>query len=285
MIVDEKNMIRIWAEEKVLRREMTPAEADKFIKDTGSNVKNYLPLAKDTAGSLKLVYKIARDFATWKGAKVAFETSSAGHVLVIFKGWPRGRKLITGTRYRVDHPKMIELQIGKPGIRAAAKDSARFGLWLVVVADVADYIMRDNATLGSLLGALTVDIPGVMLASAIGAAAGSMTAGATTGVLAVVGSFALGPLLVAFVVGAVVGLTLMAIDNRYGLTDKLAKAYDEGLVKLARLWDELGDAAEARYHQLANSTLVHDLERNIDWLSARVGRQADRVIGKLRQLW
>ncbi len=264
---------------------MKPAEADKLLKESGSNVKNYLPLVKDTAGSLKLVYMIARDFATWKGAKVAFRTSPAGHVPVIFKGWPRGRKLITGTRYRVDHPKMVELQIGKPGIRAAAKDSARFGLWLVVAVDIADYILRDKATLGSLLGALTVDIPGVMLASAIGAAAGSMTAGATTGVLAVVGSFALGPLLVAFVVGAVVGLTLMAIDNRYGLTDKLARAYDEGLAKLAQLWEQLGDTAAARYDQLANSALVHDLERNVDWLSDRVGRQADRVIGRLRQLW
>lgn len=60
--------------------------------------------------------------------KGVFCRSSAGHVLVTFKVWPRGRKLITGTRYRVDHLKMIELQIGKPGLRAAAKDSAKSGL-------------------------------------------------------------------------------------------------------------------------------------------------------------
>lgn len=146
------------------RREITPAEADKLVHDGGTAFKNWVSPLKDAAGSGKLVYKIARDFASWKGARVSFTTTRAGHVLVTFKGWPRGRKLITGTRYRVDHPKMIELQIGKPGLRAAAKDSARFGLWLVVAADVADYILRDKARLGSLLGSLTVDVPGVVLA-------------------------------------------------------------------------------------------------------------------------
>ena len=36
---------------------------------------------------------------------------------------------------------MVELQIGKPGIRAAAKESARFSLYLVVAVDIADYLL------------------------------------------------------------------------------------------------------------------------------------------------
>lgn len=53
----------------------------------------------------------------------------------------------------------MELQIGKPGIRAAGKESARFGICLVVAVDVADYLLRGDSTLGQLLGSLTVDIP------------------------------------------------------------------------------------------------------------------------------
>ncbi len=278
-------MLRLWADEKVARHEMTPTEADQMIRDAGSGAKNWVSPVKDAAGSGKLVYKIARDFASWKGARVSFATTSAGHVLVTFKGWPRGRKLITGTRYRVDHPKMIELQIGKPGLRAAAKDSAKFGLWLVVAVDIADYVLRDKATLGSLLGALTVDIPGVILASAIGAAAGSAFAGTAMGTALVIGSFALGPMLVAFAVGILAGMALTAIDNRFGLADKLGRAYDRGLARLAELWDALGDEAEARYQQLARSQFVHDLDRNIDWLADRIARKGDQVRGALAQLW
>ncbi len=285
LIVDQKNMLRLWLEEKVIRREMTPAQADAMLRDAGSGIKNWVSPAKDALGSVKLFHKIARDFASWKGARVYFSRSSAGHQLVTFKGWPNNRAIIRGTRYRVDHPRMIELQIGKPGLRAAAKDSARFGLYLVVAVDVADYLFRDKATLGQLLGALTVDIPGVLLASAVGAAAGSAVAGTALGTALVVGSFALGPMLVAFVVGVAVGYALSQIDSHYKISEKLGKAFDAGLDRLAEVWENLSDEAEARYRQLMNSVLVHDLEQNIDWLSKRIARQSDRVSGTLSQLW
>ena len=41
-MVDEKNMLLLWVEEKVMRREMTPAEADKIIREAGSGAKNWL---------------------------------------------------------------------------------------------------------------------------------------------------------------------------------------------------------------------------------------------------
>lgn len=102
-----------------------------------------------------------------------------------------------------------------------------------MAVDVADYLFRDKATLGSLLGALTVDIPGVVLASAIGAAAGSAFAGTAMGAALVIGSFALGSVLVAFAVGVLAGVALTAIDNRFGLSEKLGRAYDAGLARLA----------------------------------------------------
>lgn len=51
------------------------------------------------------------------------------------------------------------------------------------------------------------------------------------------------------------------------------------------MWERLGDEAEQRYRQLMRSQFVHDLDRDVDWLAARIARRADQVRGGLAQLW
>ena len=284
VVVDEKNLLKMWLEEKIARRELTPAQADQMLADEEAQTKLWSGPTKDMLGSGKLIYKLAKDFATWKGVRVTFTKGKNGD-LVIFKGWPLGRKVIPGTRYRVDNPKIVELQIGKPGINAAAKESARFGIYLVVAVDVANYFLRDNSTIGQLLGSLTVDIPSVILASAIGAAAGSFVAGTSMAGLAVIGSFACGPLVVALIVGAAVGFGLFKLDEQFQLTEKLSAAYDSGIAKLDQVRLELGADAQQRFRQLANSQMVHDLSRETHYLASRLARESDWVRGELTHLW
>ncbi|MEE3625033.1 hypothetical protein UCD39_13730 [Nitrospirillum sp. BR 11752] len=173
------------------------------------------------------------------------------------------------------------MQLGKPGIRAAAKESARFGIYLVVAVDIADYIIRDNATLGQLLGSLTVDIPSVLLATAVGTAIATSTiggaTGAATGVAVFVTSFACGPILVALAVGVIVAAALFEIDQYFGISDKLGDLYDSGLQKLKLAYEELGAEAELRFHQLSNSHIVQDLFQDVDQIAAKLGRKADWV--------
>ncbi len=284
-VIDEKNMFRIWLEEKVARHELTSIEADKMLQEQENQGKLWIGPGKDSLGSVQLLHKLAKDFASWKGAQVYFTKSSAGHDLVIFKGWPAGRKVITGTRYRVDNPKIVELQIGKPGIRAAARESARFGVYLVVAVDIADFIMRDNSTLGQLLGSLTVDIPSVLLASAIGAAAGTFVAGSSIAGLAVIGSLACGPFLVAFAVGAIAGYALYKLDEHFHVSEKLGEMYDRGLDKLAEVWRQLGAEAEARFQQLAHSHMVHDMRQDAHALARKLAREGDWVRGELTSIF
>ena len=216
---------------------------------------------------------------------MSFSKSRAGHDLVTFKGWPAGRRIITGTRCRLDNPKIVEMQIGRPGLRAAAKESARFGVWLVVAIDVADYLLRDNSSLGQLLGSLTVDLPSVVPASAIGAAAGSFFLTNSIGSLATVGSFACGPFVVALVVGVLAGIALYALDQHFGLTGTLGQAYDKGLAKLGQVWHELGTEADARFQQLARSQMVHDLRQDAQVLAERLARRRNLIRGELVQPW
>lgn len=285
LVVDRKNMLLMWLEEKIARKELTPEQADKMLKDQGSWVKDWVSPIKDAGGSAKQFQAMAKDFGTWKGARVKFTTGAKGVQLVTFSGWPNNREMIRGTRYRVNHPKMIELQIGKPGLVKGAVDSARFGVYLVVAVDVLTFIMDDKATWGSLLGALTYDIPGVILASAVGAAAGAAVSGTALGTALVVGSFAMGPIAVAFVVGFAVGYGLSQLDKKYDISGKLGKLWDQALAKLAQVWDELSDEAEVRYRQFRNSRLIHDLDQNITWLSRNIGRQADAIGGKIASFW
>ena len=277
-VIDMKNMVKIWLEEKVARRELTLVEADEQLKEYEVNGKTWVGPFKDTAGDAKLIYKLAKDMKSWSGARVYFSRGLHGD-LVTIKGWPKGRTLLPGTRYRVDNPRIVELQIGRPGLRAAARDSAKFGLILVCAVDVADFILRDKATLGQLLGNLTVDIPSVLVASAVGAIAGSMVVGS-----AVIGTIACGPFLVALVVGVAVGYGLAMADEHFGISEKLGEAYDRGLAKLDQARKQLGTAAEQRFHQLENSQMVHDLTQDAKEVARKIGRETDSIRWQLSRL-
>jgi hypothetical protein len=278
IVVDEKNMVRLWLEEKLAQRELTPAEADKYLEDYEDEGKTWVGPFKDSLGDAGLVQKLVKDMGSWRGARVVFAKGKTGD-LVIIKGLPNERKLITGTRYKVTNPKMIEMQIGKPGIRAAARDSARFGIYLVVAVDVLDYIVRDKATFGQLLGHLSFDIPAVAIAAAVGAEAGALATG-----LLVVGSFACGPFLVALAVGIAVGWGLSELDAKFHISEKLGEEYDKGLSKLRAVWQELERGtehrfhqAEQKFHQIENSRQVQDLSRGATAIAANIGRGIDSI--------
>ena len=285
LVLDRKNMFVVWLEEKLARRELTVEEADKLLHEEETQGKLWIGPFKDGLGGGTVLVKLARDFASWKGARVYFSTSKAGHELVTFKGWPAGRKLISGTRYRVDNPKIVEMQIGKTGIRAAGRESARFGLYIVVAADVIDFVANDKATLGQLLANLSVDIPSVLIASAVGTAAASAVVSSSVAGLALIGSFAVGPLIVGFVVGVAVGYALYKLDEHFHFSEQLGKVYDKALARLAEAWHRLGAEAEERFRQVANSTAVHDLQQDARTLAAEIERQTSVVRGELVRLW
>ncbi|MGI4748916.1 MAG: hypothetical protein ACRYGI_18155 [Janthinobacterium lividum] len=141
-----------------------------------------------------------------------------------------------------------------------------------------------KAIFGQRLGSLTVDKPAVVLAWAIGAAAGSFVAGTSTAGVAVIGSFACGPFLIAFIVGAAVGYGLYKLDENFHLTEELGGASDRGFAKLDQVSRELGAAAEQRFRQLATGRMVHDLSRDARDLAARPGRESDLVRAELTHL-
>ena len=261
-VFDIKNGLRVWLSEAVKRGEATAAHAETSIRNidlsrAADRAEDYVKLltgtVKDSFGSIGIAQKLTRDFGKWWNVRVYFKPGARGD-LVIVRGWPNGRQLLSGTRYRVDNPKIMELQIGKPGIKAAAKESARFGVYLVVAVDLIQFA-RDR-DLANLLGSLTVDVPSVLLASAIGAAVGTLAAGTL-----VVGTIALGPALVAFGVGVAVGGFLFWADKHFEITKKVTAAYQRGLDKLQNWWKDLGPEASHQWNTFVNSGVVQDVEK------------------------
>jgi hypothetical protein len=277
-VFDLKNALRFWLSEAVARGEVAVKDAEDSIRNIDpakviDTAEDYIKLltgtVKDSFGSVGIAAKLVKDFNKWWGVSVYFKPGAQVD-LVIFKGWPNGRQLLSASHYRVDNPKIIELQIGRPGIQAAAKESAKFGIYLVVAVDVIQFIRDGN--LAHLLGSLTVDIPSVMLASAIGAVAGTLAVGS-----AAIGTIALGPALVAFGVGVLVGIGLFWLDKHFELTDKVTAAYERGLDRLARWWKQFGPEASKRWNEFVNSGLVQDMEKDVSSIGERLG-QGDNAL-------
>ena len=275
-VFDLQNALRIWLSEKVTQCEIKAQEAqdairrmdadkvaDKAIEISEDQIKLWLGPIKDGRELRSIGQKLVDDFGRWWKVPVEFKKGASGDVIII-KGWPAGRKTLSGTRYRVSNPKVIEMQIGRPGIMASAKESAKFGVYLVMAVDVIQFARDRN--FAHLLGSLTVDIPSVLLASAIGTAVGALAAGTV-----VVGTIALGPALLAFGVGVAVGAGLFWLDKHFELTDRVTAAYERGLTKLEKWWRELGSEAHKRWNEFINSGAVQDLESGFLSIGQRMG--------------
>ncbi len=275
-VFDIKNGLRIWLSEAVrtceikaqdaqnaIRRIDAATVADKAVDISEEQIKLWLGPIKDGRELRNIGKLLVDDFGRWWNVKVEFKTGAKSD-LIFIKGWPAGRKTLSGTRYRVSNPKIMELQIGKPGIMASAKQSAKFGVYLIVAVDALQFCRDRN--FAHLLGSLTVDIPSVLLASAIGTAVGALVAGTV-----VVGTIALGPALVAFGVAALVGGGLFLLDKHFGLTEKVTAAYERGFEKLKEWWAELGSEAHKRWNEFINSGTVQDLEKGFNSIGSRLG--------------
>ena len=284
MVVDEKNLALLWLEEKVARRQLTSSQADKMLGSQMDAAKLCVGPIKDGLETFRTYHTIAKDLGFWKGAKVRFVTSKAGNRLVIFTGPRVGKEFLTARRYRIDNPKIVELQIGKVGLREAGRKSARFGCMFVVAMDVMDYIVRDETTFGQLLGHLTLDIPAAVLATALGTAVASFISETAIVGLAAIGSLACGPFIVAFVVGVLVAVAIDQLDKAFKISELLGDAYDRGIVTLKAVWKQLDKEAEQRFRQLENSQMVHDLQQEAAVLAQKLARTRDRVKGRLQQL-
>lgn len=149
-----------------------------------------------------------------------------GKEYIIIRGYAGLRKTLQGTRYLADNAKILKFGIGRAGAQAALRMTP-LGLILLVAADVAEVVYSESIAQDDKWAALTAklayDIPGFVIAAALGVKVGGAVA--TTSFVAG-GAAALAfaaPIVAGVAVAVVIGLALMAADKQWDITGKLTR--------------------------------------------------------------
>ncbi len=244
VIADRDMLVRMWLTEAVATGKMTQAAADKHWKDYSDNwhtVANYFSATDDAM----LIRKLVRE--TGIRGRCYFKNYN-GKLHVVFKGYPGLRRVLTGTKYGVLHPKVVGLGIGKAGVAKSVKGGTIVSVVLLTVWNIVDYVIRDEATLGQMLGGIAGDVSKALIAGGVGYAAGSAA-------VALGMTVAAGPLVIAVVVGLGVGWALDALDEKYRFTERLQKQLDEGIAELERKKQALVKRGQNTAFQFAGNVI------------------------------
>jgi len=267
--LDRDAMMRLWLFDKVDAGKLSQMEADTLWRRYQTETKfiaNYFSVTDD----VKLLAKLARDLRH-PLARVYFKTYG-GKAHIVFKGRAGIRRILTGTRYGVQNAKVINMGLGRAGVIKSAKGGTIVSIFLLTAWNIADYFIRDEATLGQLIGAVAADVSKAAIAGGVGAMAGAAMVGTA------VGTFALGPLAVAVVVGIGVGVALDWIDNRYQLTQKLQAKVEELLAKLDARIEAAQQSLIQRGTEAARAVTWWLIDMAVDAAADVAKRQIDRII-------
>ncbi|MFH7828797.1 hypothetical protein [Kluyvera chengduensis] len=144
---------------------------DDLLKSNAmSQATTYAGNIRDAAGGAANIVKLIsyRDAGkivfTLKGLGVkAVQYSYGGKMYVKITGYPSLRRILNGTRYRVNHPKLLELGIGKAGVQAGIISGARFCIWFSACWRLVELIFRSDHDVAAFLGNITMDVAKVIM--------------------------------------------------------------------------------------------------------------------------
>lgn len=216
-----------------------PSKAKDFLVENKDEIKTFvidqfIPF-KDIVSHTS---KMLSDFGM-KGFTNVNIKEISGKKYISFKGNPRLRKIITGTRYLVTNPKIVRMAIGPKGIQNSIKTGFVISAVLSVGIEILNYYLNDDATMAKLLGTIHGDLIKIGISSIAGAIAGAAAATATGAVAVIVGS-TIAPFIIAVAVGVAVGLVLNEIDKNIGATQALIRGYEKIGIKLKEMEYEIG---------------------------------------------
>ncbi|HEY9745701.1 MAG TPA: hypothetical protein V6C99_05740, partial [Oculatellaceae cyanobacterium] len=150
----------------------------------------------------------------------AYIKNYGGKPHIILKGYPGLRKILTGTKYGIKHPKVITMGLGRAGAINAARSGGILSVVLMSGYRVVDYFLTDQATLSRLIGSLATDVVKIGIATGASIAAAS-------GVVALGFTVAIGPIAAVVLVGIGVSMALGFLDEHYGITDRVIAGLDD----------------------------------------------------------
>lgn len=216
---------------------------DDLLRSDGmSRVTTYAGNIKDAAGGTANIVKLfsyrdaGRIVFTLKGRGIkAIQYSYGGKIYVKITGYPSLRRILNGTRYGINHPKVLELGIGKAGLRAGLISGARFCIWFSACWRLIELIFRSDHDVAAFLGNITMDVAKVVVTIfATEVIAGGVTL--LTGLLPA--SLAVpiwGEIVIVVVIGFIITNKLASFDENNKLSKKLIECIRNALKEQQRI--------------------------------------------------
>lgn len=193
------------------------------VKDSITGMQNISKLMS-YADAGKLVYRL-------KGLGIkAIQYKYGGQLYIKITGYASLRRILNGTRYKINHPRILELGIGKAGINAGIIEGAKFCIWFSLAWRTVEFIFKSEHDVAAFIGNITMDIAKIIvmifvtkilvvtgsLFSAVIASAG-FTLPIAFGIVLVIG------------IGFGITYVLDYLDNKYNLSKNLITAIREGI--------------------------------------------------------
>ena len=229
----------------LLTLEEAQSVIDDLLRSDGmSRVTTYAGNIKDAAGGTTNILKLfsyrdaGRIVFTLKGRGIkAIQYSYGGKMYVKITGYPSLRRILNGTRYGINHPKVLELGIGKAGLRAGLITGARFCIWFSACWRLIELIFRSDHDVAAFLGNITMDVakvvvtifPTEVIMGGVSIFSGFLPVSL---VVPIWGGIVI---VVMLGVGIVVGLDYL--DKRYKLSEKLINCIRTGFKERQRIED------------------------------------------------
>lgn len=199
----------------------SPAGKKPHVQSAWQKIKGKAEIGANyyaSADDLRTMTKLVGDLGSF-GTK-AYVKTYGGKPHIILKGRPGLRTILTGTKYGIKNPKVVTMGLGKAGAIHAAKSGGIITIVLLTTYRVVDFFLTDEVTLNQLLGTLATDVVKVGIATGASVVAAS-------GLVALGFTVAIGPIVAVLVVGLLTAVALGALDEHFGITDRVIKGLDE----------------------------------------------------------
>lgn len=241
----------------------------KSVQTAWTKIKSNANLGASYTASVddvRTMTKLIGDLGSY-GARVYIK-SYGGNTHIILKGRPGLRKILTGTKYGIQNPKVVTMGLGKAGAVKAVKSGGILTVVLMTAYRVIDFVLTDEATLSQLVGTLATDIVKIGITTGASIAAAAFVAGVTT--------LAIGPILAVIVVGVGVSMLLDNLDKKYGITDRIIVGLDEISDSAQRYVDKQKQTLKDAATDAADSVIDYALETAeriaINWVKNQLGK-------------
>lgn len=190
------------------------------IKDTVSGLTNIFKFTSFIDAD-KLVFRL-------KGLGIkAVPYFHKGVAYIKITGYPSVRRILNGTRYAVNHPKILEIGIGQAGIQAGILSGARFCIYFAAAQRVVEYIFSSEHDVATFIGNITADVAKVIVSVFITKMLISFTA-AIAGVFSVVIPISAG-IFLTVLLGFIITRKLVTLDETHQLSRRLIENIKEGI--------------------------------------------------------